>query len=121
MASIIQVRRDTAANWALVNPILAQGEQGYEIDTGKLKFGNGSSAWNSLPYFNTGSGGAYLHTQSIAAAIWNINHNLGYKPGGILAFDSANEQWIGSITYVDDNNITLDFGTAVFSGKAYIS
>lgn len=43
-------RRDTAANWTSVNPTLASGEFGYEKDTGKLKLGNGSTAWNSLPY-----------------------------------------------------------------------
>lgn len=46
----IQYRRGTAAQWSSVNPILALGEPGYESDTGKFKVGNGSSAWNSLPY-----------------------------------------------------------------------
>lgn len=50
MATQIQLRRDTAANWTAANPVLAQGEPGYETDTGKLKVGNGSSAWNSLSY-----------------------------------------------------------------------
>ena len=39
----IQVRRDTASNWASVNPVLLQGEQGLETDTGKVKYGNGST------------------------------------------------------------------------------
>lgn len=47
----IQIRRGTAAAWTAANPILAQGEMGYEIDTQKIKVGNGSSAWNSLTYF----------------------------------------------------------------------
>lgn len=46
----IQVRRDTAVNWASSNPILASGEFGYETDTGKLKVGNGATMWNSLDY-----------------------------------------------------------------------
>jgi hypothetical protein len=50
MALQIQLRRDTAANWTSVNPTLAQGEVGAETDTGKLKVGNGSAAWNSLSY-----------------------------------------------------------------------
>ncbi len=50
MASIIQTRRDTAANWTSANPILAKGEQGYETDTRKLKFGDGATVWSSLPY-----------------------------------------------------------------------
>ena len=51
MADRIQIRRDTAANWASANPVLAVGEQGYETDTGKMKIGNGSSTWNTLSYF----------------------------------------------------------------------
>ena len=51
MADRIQIRRDLAINWAAANPTLAQGEIGYETDAKKMKFGNGSTAWNSLPYF----------------------------------------------------------------------
>lgn len=54
MATQIQVRRDTAANWTSSNPILAQGEQGLEIDTGKVKFGNGVDVWTSRPYSGSG-------------------------------------------------------------------
>jgi hypothetical protein len=50
MAIQIQYRRGSASQWATDNPILAIGEPGYETDTGKFKVGNGSSAWNSLPY-----------------------------------------------------------------------
>jgi hypothetical protein len=51
MASQIQLRRDTAANWTSANPVLAQGEFGVESNTLKAKLGNGSTAWNSLAYF----------------------------------------------------------------------
>lgn len=47
----ILIRRGTAAQWTNANPVLAQGEFGYEVDTGKLKIGNGSSAWVALGYF----------------------------------------------------------------------
>lgn len=46
----IQLRRDTAANWASINPVLLAGEAGYETDTGSFKIGNGSSTWQALPY-----------------------------------------------------------------------
>lgn len=46
----IQQRRDTAATWTSVNPILYEGEAGHETDTGKWKLGDGSTAWNALPY-----------------------------------------------------------------------
>jgi hypothetical protein len=53
MASKIKLRRDTAANWTFVNPVLSEGEPGIETDTGKIKYGNGSSNWNSLSYSST--------------------------------------------------------------------
>ena len=50
MAQQIQLRRDTAGNWLAENPILADGEPGYEKDTGRMKYGDGISNWNALPY-----------------------------------------------------------------------
>jgi hypothetical protein len=50
MATRIKLRRDTEANWTSVNPILAAGEPGLETDTGKIKYGDGTSRWNSLEY-----------------------------------------------------------------------
>ena len=46
----LQLRRDTAANWAAANPLLLIGELGLETDTGQFKIGNGATAWNSLAY-----------------------------------------------------------------------
>ena len=46
----LQFRRDTVVRWTSINPILADGEPGYEIDTGKWKIGDGFTAWNSLGY-----------------------------------------------------------------------
>lgn len=49
MTKIIQ-RHDTAANWSTINPVLALGEMGVETDTHKFKFGDGTTAYNELPY-----------------------------------------------------------------------
>lgn len=48
----ILFRRDTSANWESNNPILAQGEPGWETDTGLLKIGDGSTAWINLSYYD---------------------------------------------------------------------
>ena len=45
-----QWRRDTAANWTSNNPTLRAGEPGLETDTGYMKVGDGSTAWNDLDY-----------------------------------------------------------------------
>ena len=56
MAEIIkhtyQFKRGTAQRWIEVNPILKQGEPGFEYDTGKLKIGDGFTPWLALPYIN---------------------------------------------------------------------
>jgi hypothetical protein len=50
MTTRIKLRRDTSANWTTNNPILAAGEPGLETDTGKVKHGNGATAWSGLDY-----------------------------------------------------------------------
>ena len=56
MTTIIKVksanllRKDTAENWTNKNPVLRQGEEGYETDTGRRKVGDGTTAWNELFY-----------------------------------------------------------------------
>ncbi len=52
MASLSKLRSDTAANWTAANPVLGAGEPGYDTTNGKLKIGNGTTAWNFLPYFD---------------------------------------------------------------------
>lgn len=53
----IQIRNGTAAEWATANPVLLLGEMGLENDTTKIKFGNGVTSWNSLPYAASGTPG----------------------------------------------------------------
>jgi hypothetical protein len=50
MAKRIQLRRDTAANWDRVNPILAQGEVAIDLTNKNLKIGNGLDRWDTLKY-----------------------------------------------------------------------
>jgi hypothetical protein len=45
-----QQRRGNAAEWTSVNPILADGEIGFERDTGRFKIGDGVVAWTALEY-----------------------------------------------------------------------
>jgi len=44
------IRTDTAVNWTSEDPTLKTGEMGHESDTGKIKIGDGSTAWTSLVY-----------------------------------------------------------------------
>jgi len=49
----IRLRRGTAAQWTDANPVLALAEPGYELDTSRIKLGDGTTAWNELAYFTT--------------------------------------------------------------------
>jgi hypothetical protein len=60
MAIIIQMRRDTAANWTSNNPTPAAGEFCIETDTDYYKIGDGATAWTSLGYSSLPSGTAPL-------------------------------------------------------------
>lgn len=50
-ASLV-LKNGTAENWALLNPVLLKGELGLENDTRLLKAGDGTTAFNNLPYIN---------------------------------------------------------------------
>jgi hypothetical protein len=55
----IKIRRGLSGTgsgkWGTNNPTLADGEFGLETDTGKLKIGDSTTAWNSLLYITDGS------------------------------------------------------------------
>jgi len=61
MATRMQQRRGTAAQWTSANPVLAAGEIGFEIDTNKFKMGDGINQWLDLGYFldETALGGSF--------------------------------------------------------------
>lgn len=52
MATRMQQRRGTAAQWTSANPILAAGEIGFETDNNKFKIGDGVNHWADLSYFS---------------------------------------------------------------------
>lgn len=46
----IKLRRGIASDWTAINPVLDEGEFGYELDTRNFKIGDGSLHWNDLEY-----------------------------------------------------------------------
>lgn len=45
-------RRGTTAEWTAANPVLGDGELGYNRTTGEVKIGDGTSTWTALPSTN---------------------------------------------------------------------
>lgn len=52
MSETIKIKRGTSVALSVVNPVLAAGEPCLETDTNKVKYGDGATAWNDLPYFS---------------------------------------------------------------------
>jgi hypothetical protein len=114
MAVRFQLRRDTANNWASVNPVLALGEPGVETDTLKVKVGDGSNAWNSLGYTIT-TQFADLNGKPTTIAGYGITDNFlaltsfsvgaeGTASGdGAIAYDNTN----GQFTYTPPDTSTF--------------
>lgn len=54
-----KLKRGFAAEWNELNPILCVGEPGFEIDTGRLKIGNGIATWSEINYQDELSGSVH--------------------------------------------------------------
>ena len=119
----IQLRHDTAANWSAVNPVLAVGEAGVEIDTNKMKFGTGAASWSALPYLTGSGGGSGVPTTTrvdttlplSGGGDLSTNRNLTIlpfvgsapgavpaSPGGSTSFLRADGTWSAPGTYTDE-------------------
>jgi hypothetical protein len=58
----------------------------------------------------------YDHIQGGVAAVWNVNHNLGFMPS-VTILDSSDIVIDGVIQHLDDNNLTITL-TSAQSGTA---
>lgn len=94
--TVIKLRRDTAANWVTADTVLASGEPGIETDTGKIKFGDGVTAWTALSY---SSGGASVEVSDTPPADPEANTLWWESATGTLYiyYDSF---WVEAVTGV---------------------
>lgn len=132
MAVKLQLRRGTAAQWSAANPLLAEGEMGVELDTGKFKVGNGINRWNQVEYttnfgdqdvqnsvlnFLTSSTGAvtWLYntgTNQLASSVAlsslsDVYFMTNPEDGSLLVFDVNINKWVAT---TDMNKQNLDGG-----------
>jgi len=121
MASIIQIRRDTAANWTSANPTLAQGELGLETDTLKVKAGDGSTAWTSASYLiDTGGYAAYSdatanftgNLQKSGSPVVTAAYTGDVDITGELIVDSYNETYAAVTSSSNATTVDCEVGNA---------
>lgn len=90
MPTKIQIRRGTSTQWTSANPTLSAGEFGLETNTGKVKLGNGSTAWNALAYFGN------------LEALDNVGDVVitSATTGQVLRFNGTN--WVNATLTIND-------------------
>lgn len=80
--------RGTAAEWTSNNPTLDSGELGYETDTGKVKMGDGVTAWVGLAYLSPDKA-------DVSATVTHVEH--GSNPSVARPSGYALVIWQGSV------------------------
>lgn len=105
MTNRIQLRRDSAANWASANPTLSAGEVGVDLTNKKIKLGDGSTRWNSLEYWDdqeTGDfDGSYASLTGKPSLFSGSYTNLTNTPTTLAGFgitDAVSTQDTGTVT-----------------------
>jgi hypothetical protein len=106
----LQQRRGTAASWTSTNPTLAAGEIGFESDTGKIKIGTGSTAWNALAYTASSTAVTYLYNATAAQTTFS-----GADANGLtLAYTVGAEQvYLNGALQVRGSDYTATNGTSI--------
>jgi len=110
----IQVRRGTASQWTSANPTLAAGEWGFETDTGKVKIGDGTTAWNSEPYIGAGdvtlTGTQTLTNKTLTAPIITIATNAQAASYTLVLTDQSD---LVEISNASANTLTVPLNSSV--------
>jgi Major tropism determinant N-terminal domain len=87
----LQIKRDIFSVWTSVNPVLSDGEFGFERDTNLLKIGNGSTPWNGLPYLPV------LSTQATAGEALGGHRVVVLTPSGLMYASATNINHVNRI------------------------
>ena len=117
MANRIQLRRGGAQEWANANSILAQGELGIEIDTGRIKIGDGITPWNSLRYERP-----LESVSSTANTLVQRDADGNFAAGNITATLIGSSTSAQRLTTPRQIQLTQDItGSAVFDGSANLN
>lgn len=79
----IKFTRATAARWTLLNPVLDDGQPGFEKDTSKLKIGDGVTPWLTLPYVSGGTAPGEVTAANVSLVDTNDNFTADEVEGAL--------------------------------------
>jgi hypothetical protein len=88
MTKLVKIRRGTTSEWGTIDPVLAQGEPGYDYSLNIIKIGNGLDTWAELPTdFLTGPrGNPGLSAVEPGTVLYTISAN---SPSGYIKADGS--------------------------------
>ena len=109
MATRIQIRRDTEENWNSVDPVLAQGELGLNLDNNKVKLGNGVDSWTELEY-NPFAATLDSFTDVVIADVAN---------GDFLRYNGSASAWINDPVNLSTDTVG-DYVQSLIAGTGVI-
>lgn len=120
MIDRIRLRRDTSSDWSFYNPVLSSGEPGVELDTNRIKVGNGITEWNDLPYLLANVSGLQLSIGdgNFTAIQWDISERLNFRGSGdtsVLFNDETN-----TVTIYSSGTLPPLTNQAIVSGLGYV-
>lgn len=132
----MRLRRRSSSEWNSTNPVLAQGEVGYDLDLKTLKVGDGTSPWSELEahssdpelitilddrYATTDTLGEYLDTHApeiaaAAAALAASDAGLVRKTDNGIPRDNTNALHLSDGSPLDQ--VTLDPSDKFIEGRS---
>lgn len=106
--NLITFRKGTSSEWSSAAVVLASGEPGYEIDTGKFKIGNGASGWNNLNYSCVVPTGL-LGVSGITVTLGTNGSSATIGTNNTILKNTGNQQISGLLNidniWIDNNSI----------------
>ncbi len=109
----ITLRKGTATQWNVSNPILALGEPGFDTTNGVLKIGDGVQTWNNLLALNNKGIKSTIYPTGIQST---FNVSGGYVPGSLDVFYNGTKL-ISDADYVATNGSSFTLTNPAVSGS----
>jgi hypothetical protein len=124
-----ELRRDTAANWSTNDPVLLQGEPGFDLTNNQLRIGNGVTGWNYLDQLDVKTNEAISigrgdrATQGIGSISIGTSVGLQSQDDGCVAIGryAGENQDVGAIAIGSNSGSTQGIdGVAIGTGAGFV-
>lgn len=112
---------DPQIDWQEVDISLLPGVPGQRGPTGPSgPIGTAGPTGPTGPQGPAGpSGQSYSFTPDDSQSVWNITHNLGFKPS-VQVVNALGTEFFGDVVYTNNNQLTVTFSAPVY-GTIYLS